>query len=53
MHQALETQWWSLDLTSSLSAGKIDEASRVHYEEEMRVRQSSITEKRERVVKYS
>ena len=53
MHQALETQWWSLDLTSSLSAGKIDEARRVHYEEEMRVRQSSITEKRERVVKYS
>lgn len=44
MHQALETQWWSLDLTSSLSAGKIDEARRVHYEEEMRVRQSSITE---------
>ena len=53
MHQALEALWWSLDLTSSLSAGKIDEARRVHYEEEMRVRQSSITEKRERVIKYS
>jgi len=53
MHQSLEVQWWSLDLTSSLSAGKIDEARRVHYEEEQRTRQSSITQKRERVIKYS
>ena len=53
MHKTLEALWWSLDLTSSLGIGKIDEARRVHYEEEMRVRQSSITEKRERVIKYS
>ena len=53
MHQSIEVQWWSLDLTSSLSAGKIDEARRVHYEEEQRTRQSSITQKRERVIKYS
>lgn len=53
MHKELEGQWWSLDLTSSLSAGKIDDARRVHYEEEQRTRQASITEKRQRVVKYS
>jgi hypothetical protein len=53
MHKELEAQWWSLDLTSNLSVGKIDDARRIYYEEEMRVRQSSITEKRERVIKYS
>ena len=53
MHKELEAKWWSLDLTSSLSAGKIDDARRVHYEEEQRVRQSSITAKQERVIKYS
>lgn len=53
MHKELEAQWWSLDLTSSLSAGKIDDARRVHYEEEMRGREKSFDEKRERVVKYS
>lgn len=53
MHKELEAQWWSLDLTSSLSAGKIDDARRVHYEEEMRGREKSFNEKRERVVKYT
>lgn len=53
MHKGLEAQWWSLDLTSSLSAGKIDDARRVHYEEEVRGREKSFDEKRERVVKYS
>lgn len=53
MHKELEDQWLALDLTSALSVGKIDDARRVHYEEEMRVRHSSITEKREQVVKYS
>lgn len=53
MHKELEAQWWSLDLTSSLSAGKIDDARRVHYEEEMRGREKSFDERRERVIKYS
>lgn len=53
LHKAMEEQWWSLDLTSSLSAGKIDEARRVHYEEEFKTRQSSIVETKKRVVKYS
>ena len=53
MHKELEAQWWSLDLTSSLSAGKIDDARRVHYEEEQRGRQFDIVDKKERVVKYS
>ena len=53
MHKALEQQWWSLDLTSALSAGKIDAVRRIHYEEELRMRQTSITEKHQRVVKYS
>lgn len=53
MHKELEDQWLALDLTSALSAGKIDDARRVHYDEEQRARQSSITEKRARTVKYS
>jgi hypothetical protein len=53
MHKALEEQWWKLNLTSALSAGKIDDARRIHYQEELRMRQTSITEKRERMVKYS
>jgi hypothetical protein len=53
MHKELEAQWWALDLTSNLSAGRIEDARKIHYEEEMRVRQSSIIEKRERIVKYS
>ena len=53
IHKELEAQWWAIDLTSSLSAGKIDAARSVYYEEEMRVRQSSITAKQERVIKYS
>jgi len=52
-HKELEQQWWSLNLTSSLSTEKIEDARRIHYEEELRMRQTSITEKRERVVKYS
>jgi hypothetical protein len=52
-HKALEEQWWQLNLSSSLSAGKIEDARRIHYEEAMRMRQTSITEKRERIVKYS
>lgn len=53
MHKALEEQWWQLNLTSALSAGKIEDARRIHYQEELRMRQTSVTEKRERVVKYS
>lgn len=53
MHKALEEKWWAVDLTSALSVGKLEEARRIHYQEELRMRQSSITEKRERVVKYS
>ena len=53
MHKALEPQWWALNLTSSLSVGKIEDARKIHYEEELRTRQSSVTSKRERVVKYS
>ena len=53
MHKELEEQWWTLDLTSALSVGKIEEARRIHYQEELRMRQTSITGKSERVVKYS
>lgn len=53
MHKDLEDQWWSLNLTSKLSAGKIDDARRIHYEEELKVRQLDVIEKRERIVKYS
>ena len=38
-HKELEEGWWQLDLTSSLSAGKLDEARRIHYEEELKGRQ--------------
>jgi len=53
MHKALEQQWWALNLTSSLSVGKIEDARKIHYEEELRTRQPSMENKRERVVKYS
>jgi hypothetical protein len=53
MHKELEEQWWTLDLTSALSVGKIEEARRIHYQEELRMRQTSITGKSDRVVKYS
>ncbi len=53
MHKELEEQWWTLDLTSALSVGKIEEARRIHYQEELRMRQTSITGKSERMVKYS
>ncbi len=39
MHKELESQWWTLDLTSSLSAGKLEDAKRVHYQEGFRTRQ--------------
>lgn len=38
MHHELEQQWWSLDLTSALSIGKIDAARRIHYDEALRER---------------
>jgi hypothetical protein len=53
LHKALEEQWWSLNLTSSLSAGKIEDASRIHYEEELRARQANAINKQDRIVKYS
>ena len=49
-HEELENEWWKLDLTSTLSSGKIDKAKRVHYEEAERSVDSSKTQKRERVV---
>ena len=39
-HAELELQWWSLDLTSSLSTGKLDEARKIHYEEQWKTRQA-------------
>jgi hypothetical protein len=53
MHKELEAEWWLLELTSNMSAGKIDDARRVHYEEEQRGRQFDIVDRSERVVKYS
>jgi hypothetical protein len=38
-HAELEQHWWALDLSSSLSLGKLEEARRIHYEEELRTRQ--------------
>ena len=32
-HVELESEWWSLDLTSALSGNKVDEARRLHYSE--------------------
>jgi hypothetical protein len=49
-HEELQNEWWKLDLTSTLSSGKIDKAKRVHYEEAERSVDSSKTQKRERVV---
>ena len=51
MHAELEAQWWALDLTSALSAGKLDDAKRVHYQEEMRTRQ--VTDRHEQVIRYT
>lgn len=39
-HADLEPQWWALNLASSLSAGKLDEARKIHYEEEWKTRQA-------------
>jgi hypothetical protein len=52
-HKALEEQWWSLNLTSSLSAGKVEDASRIHYDEELRTRQANAINTQDRTVKYS
>ena len=49
-HEELENDWWKLDLTSKLSAGKIDAAKRIHYEEAERTRDSNSVRMRERVV---
>jgi hypothetical protein len=39
-HAELESQWWALNLASSLSAGKLADAQRIHYEEEWKTRQA-------------
>ena len=49
-HEELENEWWKLDLTSKLSAGKMDAAKRIHYEEAERSRDSYNTKNRERNV---
>jgi hypothetical protein len=51
MHKELESQWWSLDLTSALSAGKLEDAKRVHYQEELRTRQ--VTDRHEQEIRYT
>ncbi len=40
MHKELELQWWALDLTSALSAGKLEEAKRIHVQEGLQMRQA-------------
>ena len=49
-HEELEIEWWKLDLTSKLSAGKMDAAKRIHYEEAERTRDSNSIRMRDRVV---
>jgi hypothetical protein len=39
-HAELEPQWWLLNLASVLSAGRLEEAKRIHYEEEWKTRQA-------------
>jgi hypothetical protein len=39
-HAELESQWWSLSPASSLSAGRLEAARQIHYEEEWKTRQS-------------
>jgi len=50
-HKEHELQWWTLVLSSALSAGKLEDAKRVHYEEAMRTRQDIALD--ERIVLYS
>ena len=38
-HKELEELWWQLDLTSSLSTVKLEDARRLHYEEGTKTRQ--------------
>jgi hypothetical protein len=49
-HEELENEWWKLDLTSNLSAGKIAAAKKIHYEDVEKTRDINMTDKRERVV---
>jgi hypothetical protein len=37
-HLEYEREWWELDLTSTLSVNKVDEARRLHYSEPLKVR---------------
>ena len=37
-HIELEKEWWSLNLTSSLSSKKVEDARRLHYSEPLRGR---------------
>lgn len=41
-HRELENEWWKLDLSSELSQAKIEDAKRIHYEEELKTRQSNL-----------
>jgi hypothetical protein len=53
MHQDLEAQWWALDLQSELSAGKLEKARQIHYEEELKIRDSYKSSKINRTVVFS
>lgn len=52
MHKELEAQWWALELQSELSAGKLEKARKIHYEEELKTRDSYKGGKRERTVLF-
>jgi len=41
-HVELESKWWELNLASVLSAGKLERAKAVHYEEPERTRQNDL-----------
>jgi len=49
-HLDLERDWWQLDLTSKLSAVKIDNAKQIHYEEVERTRNAISNKSQDRVV---
>lgn len=52
MHQELETKWWAMDLQSELSAGKLEKARQIHYEEELKVQNSYRVSKQTRTVLF-
>jgi hypothetical protein len=52
MHQELEAQWWAMDLHSELSAGKLEKARQIHYEEELKIQNSYRGSKRTRTVLF-